>query len=319
MSGTDKVTRILDLYTRLHLGEEINKSAFSIEHNINERSTDRDIEDIRIFLSETYSYRELNYDKNKKVYYLTNCSKNSLSSVEVVTLLKILINSRALRIDEMSGMVNSILSLVSFYDKDKIKKLISTEIENYVPPKHNKAILKMQWDLNESIAKMQKVKLKYKKMNGSLVERIVLPLSVIVSEYYFYLIAYIDGKEYKYPAFFRLDRIYSFIVLDEYYSKDLLSKYNVGEMRKFIKFMHGGDLIEVKLKVKEKDLNMILDQLPNAEIIENKKDFIVIKANVFKDGFIKWLLHNSDNLEIIEPLSLRNEFKEELIKILDKY
>ena len=38
------------LYHQLLNGEHIDKAAFSLEHNIMERSFDRDIEDIRLFL-----------------------------------------------------------------------------------------------------------------------------------------------------------------------------------------------------------------------------------------------------------------------------
>ena len=51
MPGTDKITRILILFYRLSKGEYIDKVAFAAEHDITERSFDRDVEDIRIGLS----------------------------------------------------------------------------------------------------------------------------------------------------------------------------------------------------------------------------------------------------------------------------
>lgn len=51
------------LYHQLLNGEHIDKAAFSLEHNITERSFDRDIEDIRLFLSEIFSSNELLFDK----------------------------------------------------------------------------------------------------------------------------------------------------------------------------------------------------------------------------------------------------------------
>ena len=50
MIKIDKIIRILSLYNRLELGEEINKTSFSLDYNINEwKIVDRDIEDIRLF------------------------------------------------------------------------------------------------------------------------------------------------------------------------------------------------------------------------------------------------------------------------------
>ena len=65
---TDKITRILMLYHQLVNGQHINKTLFSWEHGINERSFDRDIEDLRLFLSEIYSAREIQYNKETGTY-----------------------------------------------------------------------------------------------------------------------------------------------------------------------------------------------------------------------------------------------------------
>ena len=52
MAGTDMTTRILKMYEALSKGKEIQKIPFCEEHNISERTFDRDIEKIRLFLSE---------------------------------------------------------------------------------------------------------------------------------------------------------------------------------------------------------------------------------------------------------------------------
>ena len=48
----DKITRLLILYSSLINGDEINKTMFCFENDCSPRSFDRDIEDIRLFLSE---------------------------------------------------------------------------------------------------------------------------------------------------------------------------------------------------------------------------------------------------------------------------
>ena len=123
MSGTDKITRILILFNRLIRGEYIDKSIFSIEHNIAERSVERDIKDIRIFLSEIYTNNELLFDKERNAYYLTGGKHIDVSSVEVLAFVKILLSSRAFRKDEMLGLVSSMCSLVSSDKKKHISQL----------------------------------------------------------------------------------------------------------------------------------------------------------------------------------------------------
>ena len=50
MEKTDKVYRILDLYARLQRGETISKREEAMRFGVNEKSIQRDIEDIRVFL-----------------------------------------------------------------------------------------------------------------------------------------------------------------------------------------------------------------------------------------------------------------------------
>ena len=55
----DKITRTLLLYSRLINGEKVNKFAFCMETDCIPRTFDRDIEDVRLYLSETFDVREL--------------------------------------------------------------------------------------------------------------------------------------------------------------------------------------------------------------------------------------------------------------------
>lgn len=319
MAGTDKITRVLILFHHLFRGDEINKRLFSIEHDINERSFDRDIEDIRLFLSEIYSNHELLFHKSKNVYYMSGHLKSELSSVEVMALLKILLSSRAFRSDEMKGLVSAIGGLVKHDSHKKLEELISTEMQNYISPIHNQAILKIQWDLNQCIQMKRKIELHYLKRTEKLVKRIVCPISVVFSELYFYLIAYIDGEDYDYPAFYRLDRITSFKMLDMRCPQSIYSRYNVGEMKKSIKFMNAGQMVTVSIKVKNKCLDAIIDQLPNANVVKTENNFTHIRTLVFEEGFIKWTLSQKDEIEVISPILTIEKIRNEAMKILDIY
>lgn len=318
MGNTDKITRILILYYRLIRGEWISKTEFSIEHGITERTFDRDIEDIRIFLSEIYTSKELLFDREEKAYHLTGCSQIEISAVEICAIIKILISSRAFNEEEMRGLLSSVSKLIPLEKQKIMDQLIYSEINCYKQLEHGKAILKMNWDLNKCILNQRKIKLLYYKATGEKVSRIVLPISVIFSEVYFYLIAFIEDKDYDFPAFFRIDRIESFEVMDEVYSRSLYQKYNVGEMKNSIQFMYAGELTEVKLKCNVSSLEAVLDRLPNAEIIHKDADAI-LKARIFGQGIVKWILSQGDNIEVLEPTELREKIVDETIKILNLY
>lgn len=319
MPGTDKITRILNFFYRLTSGEYINKSAFTMEHNITERSFDRDVEDIRIFLSEIYTSTELIFDKKYNAYYLTGYCHSEISSVEILALLKILIDSRAFRKDEMVGLISTISNLISNDNKRKVSQLIYSEMDNYISPTHNKSLLKIHWDLEQGILKKQIIELHYFKANGQLVNRIVSPISIVFSEYYFYLVAFRDDERYDYPAFFRLDRIESFKLTNRTYSRKLYEEYNVGNMKNSIQFMYAGELINVKLRCVENSIEAIMDRLPNARVIEKDQEYSIIEAKVFGDGFIRWVLSQGSSVEILEPIEYRKEIREQAINILNIY
>lgn len=319
MDATDKITRTLLLYYRLSRGELIEKNIFSSEHKITERTFDRDIEDIRLFLSELYTNKELIFDRRKKVYYLTGCCQIEISAVEICAIIKIIMSSRALNKAEIEGLILAIYKLIPGEKQNIIRQIISNEINNYKELQHGKAILKMNWDLNQAILKQKKIELLYYKATGEKVKRKVSPVSVIVSEFYFYLIAFIDDKEYNFPAFFRIDRVDSFKLLEESYSRALFEKYNVGKMKNSIQFMYAGELVQVKLKCKKTSLEAVLDRLPNAEIIKEEKEIFLLKAEVFGQGLVKWILTQGENVELLEPVCLRQKIIDEALKIIDLY
>lgn len=68
----DKVTRVLLLFYHLSRGERVNKSNFCLEYKITGRTFDRDVEDIRLFLSELYTSSELVFDRATNSYIITN-------------------------------------------------------------------------------------------------------------------------------------------------------------------------------------------------------------------------------------------------------
>ena len=131
MSRTDKNTRILMLYDALLNGYGVDKKIFSMEHGIDERSFDRDIEDIRLFLSESFSGDELLFDRGTNTYYLTGTRPKYMDRMEATVISKILLESGLLRKDEMQGLLDSITSSVTERDATAIEDYLLQDIKNY--------------------------------------------------------------------------------------------------------------------------------------------------------------------------------------------
>ena len=80
----DKVERVLGIYTKLINGYSVNKAQEAQNYSVNERSIQRDIDDIRNYLeldAENTGYiNSVIYDRVKKVYRLERISKMKFSN-----------------------------------------------------------------------------------------------------------------------------------------------------------------------------------------------------------------------------------------------
>lgn len=183
---TDKATRVLMLYHRLLQGEHIDKAEFSLEHGINERTFDRDIEDIRVFLSDIYSIEEVVYDVETKSYSMTEEKMKPLDRMEATVILKILLSSESLREDEMNGLINSILSVVNKTDKQILSDYLSYEQERYLS-QEKEAIIKIIVDLYAVIRQGMDIEIQINDCNEKVVKKQVSPLEIVLEDKMFYL------------------------------------------------------------------------------------------------------------------------------------
>lgn len=319
MERTDQITRILLLFYNLSKGGYINKTLFSIENNITERSFERDIENIRNFLCEIHANHELIFKRDCNSYCLTNCQDKNISALEISALFDILLGSRAFRSDEMDGCINTLCRLIPAGERTQVLELLHNGRENYVCSRHDKAILKLHWDLGLSILRRQIIELEYHKSNGTKKQYSLLPISVIFLDHNFYLLAFIEGKICQYPSAFRLDRFDSFKITGKSYPAKVIEKYNAAKNGQCFTFAQEGDLIDIKIKCRNNAVEEVLDNIPNARIIQTNDDFAIIKVKAFREGFLRWVLGEGDAVEIIEPLDLREEAKNKLLSVLSVY
>lgn len=215
MERADKNTRILKLYDRLLSGKTVNKTLFSLECNVSERAFDRDVEDIRLYLSEEFSPMELIFDKSKNGYYLTVERRRDLLADELLPILKILLGIEVFRSDEMREISETLMSFIDRKDVSKVKISIAEELANYQPQPDKTVLLKMVWDLSECIYRKTKIKIRYQIAGQAENFIIVSPVSVVFAENGFYLAAFTEGSDNEYPTFYQVDKIDSFEVLGQ--------------------------------------------------------------------------------------------------------
>lgn len=308
-----KSYRQLYLYNKLTSGAVITVTDESKRLGVTERTIHRDIDNLRTFLSDMARdgepRRELVYDRKIKGYRLVSEESSSLSNSEVLAVCKILLESRAFRKDDITPIIEKLLkNCVPKQNQRMVNSLISNELYHYIEPKHGKHFIESLWDIGTAVNEHRPIQITYEKLDGSLVERKLLPVGIMFSEYYFYLTAFIDGidkeaefdnKDDIFPTIYRIDRVRRFSILDGHFDIPYKDRFEEGEFRKRIQFMYGGKLRRIKFLYKGVNPESVLDRLPTADIRERNKEGYVITAEVFGNGIDMWLKSQGDMIQIL--------------------
>ena len=308
-----KDMRLLKLYNRLLKNDDIDVEEYAKENGVSTRTVERDIKCIKDFLADNEDKsRELIRIKRKKKYQLSYSEDSvNLTKSEILAISKILLASRAFLKDEISLIIDKIVKQCGpGQDLDLIQELLKNEKFHYIELQHKKSFINCIWDLGQAIKEKKKIEIVYKKMDGNIVKRIIDPVGLMFSEYYFYLLAHIENidkekyfcnKDDLYPTIYRLDRIEDFQVLNEKYIPTLYkNRFQEGLFRKQVQFMTGGKLRKLKFIYKGSSIEALLDKIPTAKAKEIGKNIYEIKAEVFGNGIDRWILSQGDAIEIIE-------------------
>ena len=308
-----KYNRVLQIYTKLLNGEIVNKSDEAARFKVDERSVQRDIDDLRAYFrdraAEGEQEKEIVYSRSLNGYYLKAADDDMLTNGEVLAVCKILLESRAFCKDDISHMLEKIIEHCVPKSKMRtIKELISNELFHYVEPHHGKHFIESLWTLGEAVLQHKLTHICYEKQDGSIVDRMIKPVGIMFSEYYFYLTAFIEGidreKDYVnkddiFPTIYRVDRIKSFEVFERHFDIPYKDRFEEGEFRKRIQFMYGGKLRRIRFIYKGRNVESVLDRRPTARITDRTEEGYIISAEVFGDGVDMWLRGQGDRIEML--------------------
>lgn len=329
-----KAGRVLELYQQLNMGQPVRKEEAATHYGVDERSIQRDIDDIRAFLAEqaaiTGDRITVAYDRQKKGFVLKGYQSPLMTNSEILAVSKILLESRAFTKGEMSSILDKLISgCVPQKNMKLISDLLANEKFHYVELTNPTRIQEKLWDIGSDIQQRHLLRISYQRqVDGAVpVERVVEPVSVLFSEYYFYLNAYIVEKDaedtfthkYDYPAIFRVDRIVSYQLMEQKFTLPYANRFQEGEFRKRIQFMYPGRLQRIHFRYTGTSVDAILDRLPTASVKSQDEDGTVIEAEVYGNGIVMWLLSQGDRVEVLAPQKLRQEMRETLLTMLEKY
>lgn len=314
---TQKKSRLLDIFYRLMKGEGISARTMSEEYNVSTKSIHRDISEIRNFLSNTREFSgnmELKYAASSKTYYLE--FDNFLLSKELAAMVKVLIGCRAFSKMELLELVSKLKGFTTHHDKKLLEGIIAKEMYHYNEVRHDcKSIIDMLWLLTRCINEKRTITVTYYKTDRKQVERKLMPVALMFSEFYFYLVAYYCDAEKWIPLYYRVDRITNVIEHREHFRLDKEYDFDEGELRNRIQFMHSGEYRRIKFSYQGPSVQAILDKLPTAKIVDVDGDKKIIEAETYGTGINMFLLSQGDMVQVLEPAELVKEMADEIDKM----
>lgn len=330
-----KNSRTLSIYIRLCAGKLINKAEEANRFGVDERSIQRDIDDIRAFLEDqkterSTESREIIYDRVHKGFTMTGADGSAMTNSEILAVSKILLESRAFSKKEMDTLLGKLIEgCVPLRNMKLVSDLIANEKYHYVEltnPSYDRDSL---WNLGVAVRNHNLLEISYHRAEAvdECVKRMIEPVGIVFSEYYFYLNAFLVEKDasgkyvhkYSYPAVFRVDRIISIRETGQKFKVPYNGRFEEGEFRKRVQFMYSGELMRVKFRFYGGSAEAVLDRLPTAKIVSRQQDQYEIEAEVFGKGIMMWLLSQGEKVEVLSPEWLREEMKGTLEKMVERY
>ena len=313
--NADKMDRVLSIYSKLMNGCVVSKSEEAMNYGVNDRSIQRDIDDIREYMDNNMIENGIRntvvYDRSLKGYRLEQIYDMKLSNGEILAICKILLDSRAFTKKGITGMISRLINCcVPKVNHKDIKDLIQNEEYHYMEPRNRSDFIDKIWDIGKAIREHSYMEIVYQRLEDKApVRKKVKPVSVMFIGYCFYMMAFIDDEEVNeeldllndpYPSIYRMDMIRKYRILDEQFRIPYSNRFEEGEFRKRVQFMYGGKLRRVRFTYSGMSIEAVLDRLPTA-VVESEKDGVyTVSAEVFGDGIEMWLKSQGDMVSIID-------------------
>ena len=215
---TDRSIRLLKMFDMLQRGAGLNSRELQDRFGITAKSVQRDIEELRTYIADNYDQAEgenIEYSRIQKSYFWRNRSNIMLDEKEILLIAVILLESRGLTKDELQRLLEKILLQCSKTSEKKIRQLIQNEMFYYKATQNAKPMGELLWKMMDAKQRQKCLRATYKRIRNKEYEPVeLMPLGIMFSEMYFYLLAKVVGDANDEVITFRVDRFGEGEVLD---------------------------------------------------------------------------------------------------------
>lgn len=323
MAIDNKVFRLLTLYDRLTRNGIVNRQQTADEFQVSVKSIQRDIAELNHYIENILlSKSKIIFCRRSNGYRLSDTLESKLSKEETLSLMKVLLESRAFSKSDMCLVFDKLLNGLSYEDRKLLNSFYGNEKHHYIETKNSKSLFEILWNVSLAIKERFIINAAYRKVTDETPTNIEIePVSILFSEYYFYLLAYYHGREYSNPAIFRLDNFESYEVTPTRFTREnsYKGKFEEGEFRKRVQFMNIGQLMTIEFEFWGRSLDAVTDRLPTARVVRKTDDKFTLRAEVYGKGIKMWLLSQGEYLKVTNPPEFVEEMKHTLSLMMQNY
>ena len=317
-----KQYRVLEIFFRGLRGEGLSVQKLADEYEVSTKSITRSINELKAFLADhrdLVGNTELQYSYSDKCYRLY--MDEFLSNKELFALVEVMIGARAFSKMELLALIDKLKAFTTPEDRPKMNELIRKELYHYPEVKHDcESVQENLWKLANCIMEQKEISIDYYRMDRKWVTHRLRPASLMFTDFYFYLVAFVTDGSCEKPYYFRIDRIKQITVHRKSSGMQHSTDFDEGLLRKRSLFMWPGPLRTIQFEFSGPSVQAVLDKLPTAQIIdrigENK---YLIEAEVYGDGIKMWLLSQGSWVKVVSPEVLKQEIKAEITAMINHY
>lgn len=313
--------RLLEVFFRALRGENLSAKQLADEYGVSGKSITRTINDLKAFLSDhrdLVGNTELVYSRQGNCYRLY--MDEFLSNKELFALVEVILGSRAFSKFEVLLLIDKLKTFTTVEDRPKLTELIRNEVYHYTEVKHDcESVQDTLWQIVNCIHEKREISINYYRVDRNYVTHRVRPVSVIFTDYYFYLLAFLVGKKTDEPTYFRLDRIQKITEHRKKFELNDVPDFDEGMLRKRSLFMWPGKLRTIRFEFTGPSIQAVLDKIPTAKVIERSDGKYLVEAEVYGDGIKMWLLSQGGWVNVVAPDEFVAEVRSEVEKMMRYY
>lgn len=324
-----KTGKMLALFDIMIHGHPLTKEQIATRFDVNARTANRYLAAIRQYLEEAEKEdgprRELRYSREDRTYRIAEVENRFISKSELFAICKILLGGRTYSRKDLESLMNRLLqSAVLPEEQEEIKEFVKRELFDYLDPSHGKPDMDQLWEVAQAIKKHHVITFDYTKIGSAQgTPHRALPLGVVFSEYYFYVIALPFGDDHKPDPTvdtrtYRLDRMSDVeetkIKWDVPYNK----RFREGVFKNQTQYMFSGSIQHVAFLYTGRSIEAVMDRIPTARKVLQDDGSWLITAELKGEGILMWLLSQGSSVNVLAPTTLRERWLTEARKICEQ-